>query len=188
MQQALGATSVLVEYMVAEERSYATVVSRADMKMVPLAVGRARLRQQVRHLLEPFAQLRSGQVDLARVGFDSQAAFTLYQEIFAPVRPYLGQASEILIVPDDVLHFLPFDHACGARAGEGCQVVRVLHGEYEDTAFLLRRYTMSYLSSSAQLPRARRRGSAGGRGRSACSPWPILQRESWRLRPHRKIH
>jgi CHAT domain-containing protein len=141
---------VLVEYLVADDRSYAFVVSGSGVKVVPLTVGRAALRQQVDSLLRPFRQLRAGAVDLARLPFDTRAAYALHQAIFAPLRPFLGSAADIVIVPDDVLTFLPFE-ALVERAPRAGSRGPVLHAELAAQRYLLHRYAISYLSSSAQL-------------------------------------
>jgi len=151
VRTALGPSRVLVEYLVAADRSYAFVVSGSGTKVVPLAIGRDALRQQVRKLLLPFRQLRSGELDLARLPFDTRAAHALYEAIFAPLRPSLGPVSEIVVVPDDILTFLPFD-ALVEQAPRGTPRGQVLHAEFAGEKYLLHRYAISYLSSSAQLP------------------------------------
>ncbi len=114
-----------------EDMSYAFVVSGADIKVLPLATNRARVREQAGQLLAPFRQLRAGDMDLTRLTYDTRAAYALYQAIFAPVRSALGPATDILIVPDDVLHVVPFEALVesaaarrGARRRAGCRVRR----------------------------------------------------------------
>jgi CHAT domain-containing protein len=141
---------VLVEYLVAKDRSFAFVVSGSGTKVVPLAIGRDGLRQQVRKLLLPFRQLRAGELDLARLTYDTRAAFALHQAIFAPVRMALGASTDIVIVPDDVLTFLPFE-ALVEQAPRGGPRGRILHEEFAGERYLLNRYAISYLPSSAQL-------------------------------------
>jgi CHAT domain-containing protein len=150
VRAALGPSRVLLEFLVTDERSYAFVVSSGGVKVVPLAVGRVELRRQVEQLLAPFRKLRSGEVDLARLEYDLRAAHALHQVLFAPVRPLLGSATDIVIVPDDVLHFLPFE-ALVEAAPRAARPSAVLHGEFASQPFLLRRYGISYLPSAAQL-------------------------------------
>ncbi len=150
VRAALGPSQVLIEYLVADDRSYAFVVSRTGVTVVPLSIDRETLRKQVRQLLMPFRQLRAGEVDLSRLSFDTSAAFALYQAIFAPIRPALGSATDLLVVPDDALNFLPFD-ALVERAPQRGARAPVLHAELAGEAFLVRRFTITYLTSSAQL-------------------------------------
>ena len=150
VRAALGPSRVLVEYLVADDRSFAFVVSGSGVKVVPLAIGRDGLRKRVEKLLRPFRQLRAGEVDLARLPFDTRAAYELYQSIFAPLRASIGSASEIVIVPDDALTFLPFE-ALVEQAPRNAAHDQVLHSEFAGEKFLLHRFAISYLPSSAQL-------------------------------------
>jgi CHAT domain-containing protein len=165
VRSALGPTRVLVEYLVTNARTYAFVVSSSAASVVPLAVGRESLREQVQQLLAPFRQLRTGRVDLTRLDFDTRAAHTLYQAIFAPVRPLIGSASNVIIVPDDVLNLLPFD-ALVPTPPKTAARSRVVHAEFADQAFLLQRYAISYLSSAADLI-----PSAGAGGSPPAPKW-----------------
>jgi len=150
VRASLGPSRGLIEYLVTADHCFAFVVSASGVKVVPLAIGRDALRQQVRKLLLPFRQLRSGEVDLARLTYDSRAAFALHQAIFAPLRPSLGPVSDIVIVPDDILTFLPFD-ALVEQAPRSAARAPVLHAEFAGEKYLLHRYAISYVSSSAQL-------------------------------------
>ena len=149
VRAALG-PRVLVEYLVTGEHSYAFVVSASGLKIVRLTPGRAALRTQVTRLLAPFRRLRAGDVDISRLEYDTVTAHALYEAIFAPVRPHLGSASEVVIVPDDVLSFLPFE-ALVEKAPRPSVRGKVIHGEFAEESFLLRRLAVSYLTSSAQL-------------------------------------
>ncbi len=150
VQLALGPSRALVEYLVADDKAFAFVVSGRGIRIVPLTFGRAKLREQVQHLLASFRQQRGGRIDLAHLGYDRAASYRLYQAVFAPVRPLLGSASEVVIVADDVLNFLPFDALIEKAPGDAARGP-VLHGEFADMPFLLRRYAISYLSSSSEL-------------------------------------
>ena len=150
VQAALGPSRALVEYLVTDERSYAFVVSSAGVRVIRLGVGRTPLRQQVERLLAPFRKLRSGQVDLARLEYDSRQAYDLYRAIFAPVRPLLGAATDIAHRPGRRAELRAVRGAGGGGATGGAPSA-ALHGEYASLGFLLRRYSISYLPSSAEL-------------------------------------
>jgi CHAT domain-containing protein len=150
VQAALGPSQVLVEYLLMEDTSYAFVVSASGIKVVQLAVGRARVRDLAQQLLAPFRQLRAGDVDLTRLAYDTRAAYALYRAVFAPVQAALGAATEILIVPDDVLHVVPFD-ALVERQPRSIARGGALDQGFANEAFLIRRYAVSYLTTSAEL-------------------------------------
>ena len=152
VRRALGPDRVLVEYLVTDESTFAFVLSSAGLELSRLPAGRRMLREQVRRLLEPFYLLRSGEFDLARLGFDFPKARALYAELVEPLERLrrVGKASQILVVPDDVLCYLPLELLVDTlpsarRPGE------VLYAECERAGFLVRRYTISYLTAAAQV-------------------------------------
>jgi CHAT domain-containing protein len=108
------------------------------------------VRRLVAALLKPFRQLRSGSVDLTRLPYDTRAAYALYQAIFAPLRSVIGAGVDLVIVPDDVLTFVPFD-ALIEDAPRPASAGAVLHAELAGERYLLHRHAISYMSSSAQL-------------------------------------
>jgi|GEM_PF-3383636 len=150
IQNKLGPDRVLVEYLVMDESTYAFVLSPAGLKVSQLPVGRQELRKKVQGLLQPFYRLDSGDLDLARFGFNFRTAHELYLQLFAPLESRFGKASEILVVPDDVLFYLPLELLVDSapkrrRPGD------LLFAECEQAGFLVRRFTLSYLSSAAQV-------------------------------------
>jgi CHAT domain-containing protein len=66
------------------------------------------------------------------------------------VQAALGAATEILIVPDDVLHVVPFD-ALVERQPRSIARGGALDQGFANEAFLIRRYAVSYLTTSAEL-------------------------------------
>ena len=146
----LGPDRVLVEYLVTDESTYAFVLSSAGLESVQLPVGRQKLRKQVQGLLQPFFGLHSGELDLARLGFDFPTAHELYSELVAPLEPRFRKADQILVVPDDVLCYLPLELLVDSLPGEK-RSAKVLFADYEQASFLVRRFTMSYLTAAAQV-------------------------------------
>ncbi len=146
----LGPDRVLVEYLVTDESTYAFVLSSAGLELSRLPVSRQELRKRVQGLLAPFYRLRSGESDLSRLGFDFATAHELYGELFAPLEPLFGKATRILIVPDDALFYLPVELLVD-RLPEGKQSGQVLFSGCEQAGFLVRRFTMSYLTAAAQV-------------------------------------
>ncbi len=150
VRKKLGPDRVLVEYLVTDESAFAFVLSSAGLDIYQLPAGRQELRKQIQGLLRPFFRLQSGEVDLARLGFDLQTAHELYAQLVAPLEPRLGNASQILIVPDDALFYLPLELLVDTPPGK-TRSGKVLFAEYEQASFLVRRFTMSYLTAAAQF-------------------------------------
>ena len=146
----LGPHRVLIEYLVTDESVFAFVLSPAGLKAVPLPVGRQKMRSQVQNLLRPFYRLRAGELDLARIGFDFLTAHELYAQLVAPLEAFIGQDSQVLVVPDDALYYLPMELLVDELA-EKKPENRHLYAECEGARFLIRRYTISYLTAAAQI-------------------------------------
>jgi CHAT domain-containing protein/tetratricopeptide (TPR) repeat protein len=151
LQKYLGRNQALVEYLVDDETTFGFVLTSTGLKSERLAIGRETLRRKVRQLLEPFYRLRTGELDLARLGFDLEISVELYKSLFAPLEPHLGRATQILIVPDDVLRYLPFEVLVD-RLPQKAPSSRIVFAEFGQAGFLLRRFTMSYLTAASHLP------------------------------------
>lgn len=114
----IPADALLLEYFQARGTIYASLLGRECLQILPVA--RASRVRILFHLLQ-------FQLSKFRLGMDYVRAYTetlreatqvhlseLYQELVAPVRDLL-QASHLIVVPHDFLHYLPF-HAL--RDGE----------------------------------------------------------------------
>ena len=118
LQSALPQDATLVEYFSAGDRLVAAVISRAEIRILPVTV-----LPRVTHIL----QLLRFQLSKFRMGSEYVRRFedpllratqshleSLYSELIAPLRQYF-QGTRLIIVPHGPLHFLPF-HAL--RNGE----------------------------------------------------------------------
>jgi CHAT domain-containing protein len=108
--QVLDEDTTLIEYFVLDEYTLAWVIDRDSFQTVKLAITRDDLRNKIEFL----RNLIAGR------DFDVATAAGLYDTLFAPLVPHirhantsaglpgpLGSAS-LVIVPHDVLHYLPF--------------------------------------------------------------------------------
>ena len=151
VQKKLGRDEALLEYFVNDEATFIFVVTSSDLKLNKIPIGRDKLRQKVYGLLQPLHRLRTGELDLARLSFDLETAHDLCEQLFAPVEANIGRARRILIVPDDVLYYLPFEALVDRLPPQRRPPAGILFAEYGQAGFLLRRYTMSYLTTASHL-------------------------------------
>jgi CHAT domain-containing protein len=156
----LGPDRALVEYLVTDDSTYAFVLSETGLKTFQIPLGQQKLRELVRSILQPFFQVYSGEADLARLGFDFAIANELYLQLVRPLEPSFGRASQILIVPDDALFYLPFELLVDTLPGRE-QPDGILYSNCEQAGFLVRRFTMSYLTAAAQVIDGPERSGAG---------------------------
>ncbi|MBI2153591.1 MAG: CHAT domain-containing protein [Candidatus Rokubacteria bacterium] len=100
VQRILPEGTTLVEFLVSERETVAWVIDRGHVEVVILPLPRAELVAEVRAFREAIGQ----QAAIEEV---ERQAGALYQSLLAPARPHI-RGEHLLIVPHDVLHYLPF--------------------------------------------------------------------------------
>lgn len=140
----------LIEYVVADHDVFAFVVTSKRVRFYTLPSDRTQVTEDVASLLTPFRQLKEGRVDLLHLDFDVELAYRLYQRIFEPLEPALNGLDELLIVPDDALHYLPFE-SLPRSPKKGAVNRRVRYEEYANVDWLLQHYTIRYAVSASSL-------------------------------------
>ena len=111
IRESLGADTVLLEYYQARGQLYVCVLRQKDLDIVPLG-PMAQVRRELRLLQFQLSKFRLGPDFVGAVGEQLHAATRmhlreLYDVLIAPVRDRL-QARHLVVVPHDLLHFLPF--------------------------------------------------------------------------------
>lgn len=97
---ALDAGTLLLAYVVDEEKTYLFALTKTDLKLLTLPIGRASLGRQVTVFRELVAKERLG--DLILQGG------RLYDTLVRPAQNWVSQAQRVLICPDGPLQVLPF--------------------------------------------------------------------------------
>ncbi len=100
IQRLLPPGTTLLEYLVGEHDVVVWIVERASVQVRRISVARAALVTEVRELRAAIAE----QAPIAEVERRAQA---LHERLLGPARPAIGGA-RLVIVPHDVLHYLPF--------------------------------------------------------------------------------
>lgn len=117
--QALGGGTVLVEYSIGPGATSVFVVApggRPRLRVAQLGVGEAELTQKVMLFRAALERRGAGPEDRA-----SDLGRALYDQLVAPVEPYLQHAARLVIVPDGPLHDLAFGALLRADATAGSQ-------------------------------------------------------------------
>jgi CHAT domain-containing protein len=126
VQQLLDPGVSLLQYFVTRDRVLLWIIENQRMNFVALSLGRDDLIAKVHALRDGIRRIEDG--DQSR----SMAA-ELYRLLIEPALPFTF-GKELLIVPHDVLHYLPF-HALVSFRGK----------------FLIEDYSVSYLSSASLM-------------------------------------
>jgi len=120
----LDERTTLIEYFVLDDQTLAWVIDRDRFTLVKLALGRVDLRNRVEFLRNLIA---------AR-DFDVATAAGLYDALLAPLVPHIRYPN-LVIVPHDVLHYLPFAALWNVQSGR----------------YLIQDYTLTYAPSASAL-------------------------------------
>ena len=134
IRSSLAPDTILLEYYQARGRTYVCVLGRDQFDIVALGPI-AHVRDLVRLLQFQFSKFRLGPDYVDTFTAQLQAAAEahlreLYEALIAPIRDRL-QAAHLVVVPHDVLHFLPF------------------HALFDGRRSLIDDFTLSYAPSSS---------------------------------------
>jgi CHAT domain-containing protein len=132
--------TIILEYMVGDSSSCLWVITKSNHKLCKIP-DRKRLQEQVETIR--FALLDPGQ---AISEFFTNTGNSLYEELIKPAEPFLSKNSKLIIIPDGVLNYLPFevlltDNKGGIGPGTS----------YANLPFLIKKYPVSYAQSASVL-------------------------------------
>jgi len=131
--------TVILEYSVGDSSTCLWVITRSAHKLFRLP-GRKVLQEQI----EPFrfALLNPDQTNNE---FFTQGGYSLYQKLLQPAEPYLTEKSKLIIIPDGILNYLPFEILLTDNKGIGP------NASYSKLPFLIKKYPVSYGQSASVL-------------------------------------
>jgi len=151
--QGLDERTALLEYALGAERSFLFVVTREGLASYVLP-GARQIDDRVRRLRTALER----ESLLTRSTY-REVAYQLYQDLIAPAAAALAGKTDLVIVPDGALYYVPFETLLSKEAGDR---------SYADLPYLLRGYSISYVPSASVLAGLRSPGleaAAAGRKR-----------------------
>ncbi len=125
VQQSLPQGSAILEFVVADHRSYCLSIKRDSIRVVPLRSGK-----EIRQLAAAF--LKSVK---AKSSADDQAR-ELYEILLAPIGEAL-KSETIVVVPDGPLHLIPFEALIDEGGQYLAQSHRVIYAPSATSFYLL---------------------------------------------------
>jgi CHAT domain-containing protein len=137
VQEFLDPQTILVEYFVSERNTFVFVVEKDKLHVVTVELPREKLAGLVR-------DLRGSVFTLGEKNKFDEASALLYKQLIQPLLPHIT-GKELIIVPHDVLHYLPFHALVGP-----------------DGRYLIEKYPVYYLSSASLLQFVKEKRKAGG--------------------------
>lgn len=137
VQELLDPGTSLLEYFVTDTEIFAWVVEKEKLQFQRIELPKEKLSGLVKTLRESIFTLGE------REKF-YEASGVLYKQLIEPVIPHIT-GKELIIVPHDVLHYLPFHALMGP-----------------DGRYLIEKYPIYYLSSASLLQFVQEKRKAGG--------------------------
>jgi CHAT domain-containing protein/Tfp pilus assembly protein PilF len=156
LQELLEPGVTVLEYFVTVQQVLLWIVEKDRLQFVTVPIGRKELVSKVSALRESVLQL--GEKEKFRVSSQE-----LYKLLIEPALPHI-RGKELLIIPHDVLHYLPFQALMSAQ------------GKY-----LVQDYPIHYLSSASLMQFTREKKRAGGE-QALVMGNPSLGDEAYNLR------
>lgn len=135
--EVLGPDTLLLEFMLGEKQSFLWAVSKKECRMVALP-ARAEIEKRVECYRQVITWPPSSQESFARYFHQAQR---LYDLLLKPIEKTLNQYEQVVIVPDGLLHYLPFETL----------VMRPVTRKTVHPHLLLSNHRMSYASSASAL-------------------------------------
>lgn len=108
-ESVVTADQVLIEYTFAEDQLIAFVVTPVSSKAVRLDVTESEIRGLVARVRARLEALKRGDLNLAQVEWDLDAASLLYRRLIEPLEDLLSEAAVLLVIPEGILWHVPFD-------------------------------------------------------------------------------
>jgi CHAT domain-containing protein/Tfp pilus assembly protein PilF len=179
-RKVLDPGTLALSYSVGKNQTALFAVTReGGLRVEILNIGEERLRQDVKHFLERI-QLQEAPVDLAR---------SLYRTLIAPVADLVGRSERVLILPDGLLHRLPFG-ALIRDTGRGQYLAewKPLHSALSLTVYGTLRESAPSSSATAVVafgdPRYPKALAANGETRDPVLRSPGLRSVAWAALPY----
>jgi CHAT domain-containing protein/tetratricopeptide (TPR) repeat protein len=146
IQALLDEQTALLEYALGQEASYLFAVTKNDFLVARLPASASFDRQVkwLRHILARSPRRMDQVIYLTQ-------ARHLYQQLIHPARRLLAGKPQLVIVPDGILYYLPFEVLL--TSGEATRLARHDPNRWP---YLIRQYAISYVPSASVLASLRR--------------------------------
>lgn len=131
--------TVLLEYMAGDSSSCLWVITKTKHHIFKIPANK-RLKEEVETIRFALLDPKQGASE-----FFNNAASSLYEELIKPAEPYLTKNSRLIIIPDGILNYLPFEVLLTEKNGG------TPNDSYSNLPFLVRKYPVSYGQSASVL-------------------------------------
>lgn len=136
----------LLEYVLGPDKLTLFVVTSDTVGYSEIPLNRKRIRAILTRLSPLFGLQQRRQILNAELAdFSIPPAYQLYELLIEPILPLLEQTEELILVPDDLLFYLPFEMIVYDTTGVETEY------DFGNAKFLLEKFDISYVSSASLL-------------------------------------
>ena len=152
MRTILKPDQILIEYMVGSQRTYVWIITRQSIEFKSISLNRTQIEDMLNAASPLFSQRRDSmdvQIDHRWANVKPEPLHAMYRYLLEePAGKYLQKGKELIIVPDNVLFYFPFE-------------ILVTDGNGNKVRYLIERHPVSYAYSASLLnPELRQEGRA----------------------------
>ncbi len=131
--------TVILEYFVGDSSSCLWVITKSDYKLFMLP-NRDKLQEQVAAVGFALQDPSPSSID-----FLTGAGYSLYTELIKPAEPYFSKKSNLVIIPDGILYYIPFEVLITEPVKMEPEAL------YSELPFMVKRYPVSYEQSASVM-------------------------------------
>lgn len=138
VQKALPADGAFLEYFVGKEQSFLILIQKNATHISPLNLN-SETFESIHHLRKLISQVpdyKTGNVDFENFLLHAN---NLYQALIGPVESKIKDCKQLIIVPDDLLGYIPFEILLSKK-----EVSTKIDYSASQRSYLLKKYTLSY--------------------------------------------
>ena len=151
-----------------DEKTLAFLVRPDTLISISLDLGETEVRAAVYTLLQDIRAVGNGKIrNFAEIRYNLKTAQRLYHKLIAPLEDYIPDSSSLVIIPDGILHYLPFEALVTSIREEPSKPSErswykrwfswlwnestPLFRDYIRAQFLIEKYAISYAPSASVL-------------------------------------
>lgn len=173
--------AILLEYMFGQQELFLFVIDKNSIHVSIIPADVRKLSAEIERLV-PAHAIGRGEVKLAKqVPSDDDVYYDLYGQLLQPAEPYFSEKKTLLIVPDGVLYYLPFEmlHVRPPYAEAGAARRR-------SKSYLIERYAIAYApSASVWEQEAQYSSVAQGKRKTLLAMAPFAEKANHPILPNR---
>ena len=148
--------TVFLEYMVGDTSSSCLwVITKSKKEIFKIPAGN-KLKDKIEAIRFALLDPKQGASE-----FFINSAASLYEELVKPAEPYLNSSGRLIIIPDGILNYLPFEVLLTEKPQN------VTNVKYSGLPYLVSKYPVSYVQSASVLKGLLSMKSASGKTKAA---------------------